>query len=60
MDLDSLALATSVLLRLMPQNYFPREVKISKITSQACIHCGLFLTSLKNSVKNIFLLRYER
>ena len=44
-DLESLALAASVLLQLMPQNYFPREFKISKIPSQTCIQCGLFPTS---------------
>ena len=47
MDLESFALATSVLLRLKPQNYFLREVKISKITSQTSMQCGLFFTSLK-------------
>ena len=32
-DLENLALATTVLLQLMPQNYFSREVKISIIPS---------------------------
>ena len=42
---ESLAFATTVLLQLMPQNYFSREVKISIILSQTCIQCGLFLSS---------------